>query len=110
VADYLLLLVFTGLRRQEAVQLRWKHVDFQDRTLTVLPDPKNHEPHTLPLSDFVLALLTHRQGLVVNGYVFPRKDDTGYLTEPKSQIANVIAVSNTVFHPARSAPHLRHRR
>lgn len=28
---------------------------------------------------------------------FPRQDDTGYLTEPKRQIAEVIAVSNIVF-------------
>jgi integrase len=29
VADYLLLLLFTGLRRQEAVQLRWEHIDLK---------------------------------------------------------------------------------
>jgi len=96
VADYLLLLVFTGLRRQEAVQLCWEHINLQDRTLTV-PDPKNHVPHTLPLSDFVLALLTRRQALAVNGYVFPGKDDMGYLIEPKRQIAKVMTVSGVVF-------------
>ncbi len=48
--DYLLLILFTGLRRQEAATLRWDHVDLGAKTLTVL-DTKNHESHTLPLSN-----------------------------------------------------------
>jgi integrase len=42
-------------------------------------------------------LLTRRQALAVNGYVFPGKDDTGYLIDPKRQIAKVIEVSTVVF-------------
>jgi len=35
VRDYILLLLFTGLRRQEAAKLKWEQVDFKDKTLTV---------------------------------------------------------------------------
>lgn len=42
--DYLLLILFTGLRRQEAAKLRWNDIDLKARTLTV-SDTKNHETH-----------------------------------------------------------------
>jgi integrase len=50
--DYLLLVLFTGLRREEAAQLEWSRVDMQARTLTIL-DTKNRQPHVLPLSDSI---------------------------------------------------------
>ena len=96
VADFLLVLLFTGLRRQEAAQLLWKNVDLKDRTL-LIPDPKNHEPLNLPLSDFLIDLLTERKELAVNGYVFPGRDGEGYLIEPKRQIQKVIEQSNVQF-------------
>lgn len=58
--DYLLFLIFTGLRRQEAATLKWKQVDFQECCFTIT-DTKNKTPHTLPLSDFLQALLTSRK-------------------------------------------------
>jgi site-specific recombinase XerD len=36
--DFLTLLLFTGLRRSEAIGLRWEYVDLIDRTLTVPDD------------------------------------------------------------------------
>jgi integrase len=99
VADYLSLLLFTGLRRQEAATLRWDNVDLQGRTLTI-PDPKNHEPLTLPLSDFVHALLTARQANVVNEaeeYVFSGRGAQGYLVEPRLHIERVIEASGVTF-------------
>jgi len=96
VADYLLLLLFTGLRRTEAATLKWDNVDFLDRTLTI-PDPKNREPFTLPLSDFVCELLTTRKAHAMNGYVFPGTGAYGYLIEPKRQIQHVIKASGVSF-------------
>lgn len=58
--DYLLFLLFTGLRRQEAATLKWKQVDFKEACFTVV-DTKNKEPHTLPLSDFLHKLLKDRK-------------------------------------------------
>lgn len=96
VADYLLLLLFTGLRRQEAAGLTWEHVDLQDRTLTI-PAPKNHVPHVLPLSDFLVELLERRKCYAKNAYVFPGDGPLGRLIEPKRQIARVIARSEVTF-------------
>lgn len=67
--DYYLLVLLTGLRRNEALGLRWADVDFRERTLTVT-DTKNREPHTLPLSDYLYDLLKARQPLAGREYVF----------------------------------------
>lgn len=60
VRDFLLFLLHTGLRRNEAAKLQWNQVDFQEGCFTV-PDTKNKEPHTLPLSDYLQTLLTNRR-------------------------------------------------
>lgn len=96
--DYLLLLMFTGLRRNEAAQLTWQHVDFHAKTLTI-PDPKNHQTHTLPLSNFLYALLEKRYEQRVNDYVFPGTGKQGHLIEPRKQIAKVINISKVPFTP-----------
>lgn len=96
VADYLLLVLFTGLRRQEAATLTWENVDLPGRTLTI-PDPKNHEPLTLPLSDFVHTLLSARAEHATSRYVFPGTGEHGYLIEPKRQLARVIKESGVPF-------------
>jgi integrase len=58
--DYLLFLLYTGLRRNEAAKLRWEQVDFEERCFTIT-DTKNNEPHTLPMSDYLFQLLHDRQ-------------------------------------------------
>lgn len=58
--DYLLFLIFTGLRRQEAATLKWKQIDFAESCFTIM-DTKNKHPHTLPLSDYLDKLLTDRK-------------------------------------------------
>jgi len=69
IRDYLILLVLTGLRREEALGLRWDNVDLIGKTLTV-QDPKNRKDHTLPLSDFLLNLLIQRRAVSVSEFVF----------------------------------------
>jgi integrase len=54
--DYLQLVLLTGLRRSEALDLKWENVDLVGRTLTVR-DTKNHFDHTLPLPDYLAGLL-----------------------------------------------------
>lgn len=96
VADYLLLLLFTGLRRQEAAKLRWADVDLEHRTLTI-PDTKNHQPLTLPLSDFLMELLRKRKRYAAAEYVFPGNGKQGHLIEPRPQMAKVIEASKVPF-------------
>ena len=94
--DYLLLILLTGLRRQEAATLRWDQVDLTAKTLTVL-DTKNHESHTLPLSSYLYELLLSRSQTRINEYVFPGTGAAGYIIEPRKQMANVTKYSGIHF-------------
>lgn len=96
VADYLLLLLFTGMRRSEGLNLKWVDVDFANRSFT-LQDTKNREPHTLPMSDFLLDLLVQRQQDSYGPYVFSGYGETGHLIEPRPQVRKVIAQSGVEF-------------
>jgi integrase len=63
--DYLRFLLFTGLRRQEAATLKWKQVDFEEGSFSLIGGmtglTKNKESHTLPLSDYLQKLLNKRK-------------------------------------------------
>ncbi|MGA7180900.1 MAG: integrase arm-type DNA-binding domain-containing protein [Thiobacillaceae bacterium] len=96
IADYLLLLLFTGLRRGEAARLSWEQVDLKQRTLVIL-DTKNREPLTLPLSDFLAELLAARKVGSDGEYVFPSEGRTGYLMEPRKQMHHVMVQSGVEF-------------
>lgn len=96
IPDYLLFILFTGLRREEAASLKWENVDLNDRTL-ILHDPKNHEPLLLPLSDFVVFLLKARKLKATDEYVFSGEGRRGHLVEPRKQMARVIELSGVKF-------------
>jgi integrase len=82
--DFLLVALFTGMRRREIGGLRWEDVDLRGRSLTV-PKTKNGDPLTLPLSSFLVRLLMERK-LLVGGsaFVFPTRSASGHVTEVKS--------------------------
>ena len=98
IKDYLLLLMFTGLRREEGLSLTWKQIDLKAKTLT-LPDPKNRQPHVLPLSDFLYTLLMRRYAETGKSspFVFPGDGVKGYLNEPAKQMRRVMAESGVAF-------------
>jgi len=96
IRDYLLLVLFTGLRKEEAARLTWQNIDFIAKTLTVT-DTKNRQDHTLPLSDFLFDLLQRRNSESVNEYVFPNITSTGYINEPRKQMNHVIEESGVSF-------------
>lgn len=93
---YLLFLLFTGLRRQEAATLKWSDIDLKDRTFT-LKNTKNREPLTLPLSDFIYYLLESRKIDSESEYVFAGDGKAGYLIEPRRQVQRVIQMSGVSF-------------
>jgi len=59
IRDYFCLLLFTGMRKNEGLSLRWENIDFKEKTVTV-PDTKNGKPLTIPMSSYVHDLLSAR--------------------------------------------------
>lgn len=94
--DYLLLILFTGLRRQEAAKLEWQQVDLRAKTLKVT-DTKNKESHILPLSDYLYELLSARKKNSTGNYVFASTGESGYIVEPRKQMAKVIKETEIQF-------------
>lgn len=103
IRDYLLLCLFTGLRRTEAATLQWSNVDLkkpETAYLCIAADrAKNGEEHRLPLSDFVYRLLKKRSKVrsIKNPYVFPGERDNPHLVESKWSIAKVTEQSGVEF-------------
>ncbi len=83
VRDYLLLLLFTGLRRTEAATLKWKDVDLEGKVLTIRSEiAKNHHEHRLPLTEFLHELLTQRRSKTQNSeYVFPGRSNEKHMVD-----------------------------
>ncbi len=97
IRDYLLLLLFTGMRRIEAMELRWENVDFAEKMLTV-PHTKNSEPLDLPLSDYVFTLLQERKKRTGKSpWVFTGDGKTGHLVEPKNSVKKIAEDSGVPF-------------
>ncbi len=94
--DYLHLVLFTGLRRSEASRIRWSDIDFKAKTLEI-PETKNHQVHTLPLSDFLFDLFERRFDERTSNYVFPSDTERGYLFNPKTAVKRVADLSGVPF-------------
>lgn len=96
VRDYLLLILLTGLRRNEAAKLEKTHIDLKSKIL-VIGDPKNRQTHRLPLTNYLYDLLKHRIDSSPNEYVFPGNGKEGYLIEPRKQMAKIIEKTGIQF-------------
>lgn len=96
IRDYLLLILFTGLRREEAASLRWDQIDLKDRALRIA-DTKNSEVHILPLSDYLYELFLSRRTQAVSDYVFPGPGVNGHIVEIRKQMVKVSEKSAVQF-------------
>jgi integrase len=86
----MLMMLFTGLRKVEALSLQWKDVDFQNGTFTVRAEvTKNKKALALPMSDYVQDLFKKALVWRQNEFVFPGDGATGHLTETRRQIEAV---------------------
>jgi integrase len=99
VRDYLLLLLFTGLRRNEAATLRWEEIDFESRVLVVRSEiAKNGKEHRLPLSDFLEELLRRRHlERASTEFIFPGRGDKHHLVDSDHVIQGVAEKAGCPF-------------
>jgi integrase len=96
IRDYLLLILFTGLRRTEAASLKWQQIDFVGKSLTV-HETKNYQAHILPLSTFLNDLLLERCKIINSDFVFPGEGATGYIAEPRKQMKKITEICGIEF-------------
>lgn len=99
IADWLLVTILTGLRRNEGLLLKWSDVDLANKTLTVR-DTKNHADHTLPLSDYLVSILEARQVADPDAvYVFASYGSEGHLVDPRKPLERIAKESDVPFTP-----------
>lgn len=59
-AIFVMVLLLSGLRKDEARLLRWENISFDDRTITI-PETKNGRTHVLPMTSKMMGLLKQVQ-------------------------------------------------
>jgi integrase len=98
VADFLTLLLFTGLRREEAATLEWGNINFAD-SYFVVHDTKNRSDHVVPMSQQVGAVLKRRRdaGDRHEQWVFPNRRRNGPLREPRKQLEKLEEITGVKF-------------
>jgi integrase len=94
---YLLLLLYTGLRANEALHLEWKNVDFKNDNLTVM-DTKNHSNFTtyipMQLKPYLRNLFEVTGG---NIFVFPGDNADGVMAIPRWPLEQVTLKTGVEF-------------
>lgn len=101
--NYVILLMATGLRKSEALSLKWENVDWTSRTFIAF-DTKNNSNHVVPMSGMTEWILKEQKKYAKDSaFVFP-SDRTGtHMTEPKSQLDRIRRATklNFTFHDLR---------
>ncbi len=94
--DYLLTLLFTGLRRREAATLTWDDVDFAAGVIRIpAARTKAGRKLDLPVSDFIRDLLVSRRSVGKTKFIFPSNSRSGHIVEPKFAL-DLVAKSSGV--------------
>jgi integrase len=101
--DYLLFLLFTGLRKMEAATLQWSDIDFKSKTFSFTPEKKRGEKPenarvTMPLSKYVHRLLLKRRAMYYeNDYIFPGRVAITHITNPAGWVREIKSKTGINF-------------
>jgi integrase len=96
LADCVSFLLLTGARWSEMANLTWDHVNLDDPSWS-LPDPKNRNPVTFPLSLVACEMLDARpKG---EKYVFPSRINDGHIKDARSVMETVSAAGGVRVSP-----------
>jgi integrase len=89
-ANAIKFLLFTGMRRGEAIGLKWENVDLEKATV-FLPKTKSGKTRTVMLNVLAKSVLEEMAALRTKGhpYVFPGKTSKTHLAEPRKTFENV---------------------
>lgn len=94
--DYLMLIAFTGLRRDECRYIRVEHVDW-DAELLHIPETKNGDAHSLALTPRIYEILKRRcAGLSPSDELF-----SGVSADHVAEMANRAGAPKFMLHDLR---------
>lgn len=96
--DFLLLLLFTGLRHAEARCLEWSQVDLANGVIHLV-DTKNGLDADIPMSDYVWDMLKLRSFGARGKYVFPGRNPNKPLTFGSTALQVIRRRSGVQFIP-----------
>jgi integrase len=101
--NYLLLLLFTGARPQEAASLKWTHLDFSHDT-GVFRETKSGRPLRVPIAGYMMDKLKEQKETLKGEptpFVFPSpyryKSKSGHLEDIRQQIETVTVATGIEF-------------
>jgi integrase len=101
--DFLLTVLLTGFRREEAETIEWSHVDLKYGSITSI-DPKNGEPLTLPMGKILHYIMQQRFERSGGGkYVFQARQGVGHVanrSKARLKIAELTGITFT-YHDLR---------
>ena len=99
-ADFVLLLLLTGLRVDEAKSLRWSNINFKEGWFRA-ENTKNHTDHTLPMTTSTERLFKSRSKLIGESseWVFPSPQDSSKHASMSRTVQRVVDESGVAFTP-----------
>jgi integrase len=86
--DYILISLLTGARKSNGLSMRWHDINLEAKVWRI-PETKNGDSLTIPLTDQAIEILLQRKVLNKylaennDQYVFPGTGKEGYLADPK---------------------------
>jgi len=101
--DFMLLLLYTGLRKMEMATLKWSDIDWKAKTFTFSPEKKRGEKPaddrvTMPLSVQAHRLLLKRRADGwENDYVFPGKYPSPHISNMDNWKRDIKQISGVQF-------------
>jgi integrase len=96
-------LLYTGVRRQEALDARWEHVDLHKR-VWFLPTSKSGKSRHVILNTMAVELLQRQPRLPDNPFIFPGKIEGMPLNNPQKAFKRVLkaaGIANFRIHDLR---------
>lgn len=89
--DFLMLSLLTGARKSNVLAMRWDEIHFE-RAEWRIPETKNGDPLTIPLSLQAIEILDRRRQGTNSEWVFAVSGSTsGHLADPKKAWQRVLA-------------------
>ena len=89
------LLLFTGVRRQEALDALWENVDLQKR-VWFLPTSKSGKSRHVILNPMAVELLQKQPRLPNNPFIFPGKIEGKQINNPVKAFKRVLKVAGII--------------